>query len=840
MTSPESQPRYGRMRSDFSPEELAHAPGSPMAAGPGLGLAAPGSASSTPDSDRDTDSDRNRARSTDRDRASGSVSGRPRDERHPRRDGLTDDMGIGPDDLLPPPGPARHGPLTPVEVATVGLLGGLAVVLGVVSAIMPFFQSVFQMLAAVPIAMVTVRLRARSGVAVVAVTVLTALALGGATSAVTVAQAALGGAAVGALVRRRVGMTGAAIAGVALGAAVAALTDAALWLLSDLRDLVLESTRVSITGYLDLFGRWSVLAPITDWLTRVLNAALAWWYVVIPAGVLLGMAGMVLLAFWILRIVLARLRLGSDWDPLQAVLDRQTREDEDARGRSTDPASHAAPTGHTGHTGRGAAPAPAPLPVRLTGVRYRYPGAPTDAGPEADALRGIDLAIRSGEFAVIVGPNGSGKSTLSLVLAGADPSEGAVERPGSVGLGRPGGTALLAQRSELQMLGDTAAEDVLWGLSPEERAATDVRELLDLVGLAGLGEARTAHLSGGQLQRLALAGALARRPRLLLSDESTAMVDPAGRADLIRILSRLPARGTSVVHVTHDPEEAAGADRLIRMESGRVVSDVSREIRLRAAARSAPPEPRDPGILPGGPIDEGAPTAPAWVPPPGRQVEHLWADRVTQAYDVGTPWEHVVLHDISLIVSPGDALLITGGNGSGKTTLSRVLTGLVAPTWGRCTLGGTPVTQRVGDVAMSMQFARLQLQRPSVRSDILAAARAGSRQGDEGDPAEKDRLVRAAMEEVGLPPELERRGIDQLSGGQMRRVALAGLLASDPTAIVLDEPLAGLDAESRLLLIDALERRRRQGLAVLVISHDTDGLDRLCRRSLTLDEGVLS
>jgi energy-coupling factor transport system ATP-binding protein len=211
---------------------------------------------------------------------------------------------------------------------------------------------------------------------------------------------------------------------------------------------------------------------------------------------------------------------------------------------------------------------------------------------------------------------------------------------------------------------------------------------------------------------------------------------------------------------------------------------------------------------------------------------------------------------VSLIVSPGEAVLITGGNGSGKTTLSRLLTGLIAPTWGRCTLGGTPVAQRVGDVAMSMQFARLQLQRPSVRLDILAAARAGTGSGadagagtggsrgrrtdDTASRPEQDRLVRSAMDEVGLPRELERRGIDQLSGGQMRRVALAGLLASEPRVIILDEPLAGLDADSRLLLIDALERRRRRGMAIVVISHDTDGLDALCQRSLTLAEGTLS
>ncbi|MCI1642762.1 MAG: DUF2232 domain-containing protein [Actinomyces sp.] len=812
MTSQERQPRYGRMRSDYAPEELAGQPPSIVeAAAPSQGtgrLAEQGSSSST--------------------EAEAPAGGAPR---RPRR------HGQAPEPSMPtPPPPPRHGPLTPVEVATVGILGGLAVVLGVVSTILPFFQGLFQMLAAVPIAMVAVRLRPRGGVAAVAVTMLVALMLGGASSAVTVGEAALGGAVVGALLRRRVGLGAAAAAGLTLGGAIGAATLGVLWVLADLRDLVLESARVSVTGYLDLFGRWSVLTPLTDRLTRLVTLALDWWYVVVPAGVLLGVAGMVVLAFWILRIVLARLRLGSDWDPLQVVLDRQ--------------AGAARPTG----SGDDPASAPDPLPIRLSGVRYRYPGAPDTAG--ADALRDVDLEVRDGEFTVVVGPNGSGKSTLSLVLAGAEPSAGRVERPGPVGLGRRGGTALLAQRSELQMLGETVAEDVVWGLPPEERAEVDVEDLLALVGLEGLGAARTSHLSGGQLQRLALAGALARRPRLLLSDESTAMVDPAGRADLMRILGSLPARGTTVVHVTHDPVEARGADRLIRMEAGRVISDGP-------VASSDAPSGTDEGVPAPAPRGARAPAEPPapveatpeqpWPPAAGWSIEHLWADRITHAYDVGTPWEHVVLRDVSLIVSPGEAVLITGGNGSGKTTLSRLLTGLIAPTWGRCTLGGTPVAQRVGDVAMSMQFARLQLQRPSVRLDILAAARAGTGSGadagvrsrgrrtdDTASRPAQDRLVRSAMDEVGLPLELERRGIDQLSGGQMRRVALAGLLASEPRVIVLDEPLAGLDADSRLLLIDALERRRRRGLAIVVISHDTDGLDALCQRSLTLAEGTLS
>lgn len=402
----------------------------------------------------------------------------------------------------------------------------------------------------------------------------------------------------------------------------------------------------------------------------------------------------------------------------------------------------------------------------------------------------------------------------------------------------------MGQRSELLVLGQSVAEDVTWGMNAEHIAGLDLDELLERVGLAGLADADPRSLSGGQLQRLALAGALARSPRLLISDESTAMIDRAGRAEMLDLLASLPARGIAVVHITHDPAESARADRVVTIDGGRILSD------RRAGEGSAAADglridgAGDPPVSPApdAPTVSSVAGAPALI-----KAAHLWADRVAHTYDLGTPWEKPVLRDVSLILDPGQAMLITGDNGSGKTTLSRVLTGLLVPTWGRVTLGGRPMERCVGDVALSMQFARLQLQRPSVRSDILAAAGHGPRIGTGSvhrkgaiSREEGDRIVAEAMELVGLDPALATRGIDDLSGGQMRRVALAGLLASHPSVLILDEPMAGLDAASRDLLISVLDERRRAGLSILVISHDLEGMDSLCDTHGRLAEGVLS
>ncbi len=233
------------------------------------------------------------------------------------------------------------------------------------------------------------------------------------------------------------------------------------------------------------------------------------------------------------------------------------------------PAPADAPAGDGGARSRGddGGGLPAPVPASLVDVVVRYPG---QAGPALDHL---SLTVVPGELVAVVGDNGSGKSTLARVLAGREPAAGMVERPGPVGLGRAGGAAIVFQRPESQVLGVRVADDVVWGLGAGEAGGIDVDELLTRVGLGGFAPRETATLSGGELQRLAIAAALARRPALLVSDESTAMVDPSGRRALVALLHDLAAGGMAVIHVTHHPDEAAAADRVVTMAHGRVVSD---------------------------------------------------------------------------------------------------------------------------------------------------------------------------------------------------------------------------------------------------------------------------
>ena len=716
--------------------------------------------------------------------------------------------------------------LTPVEVATAGALSGLAVTFGLIAAVTPVFQLFFQVATAVPLAMVSLKLRPRAAVAAFASTILLAIAVGGVATAGRSFQAALVGLIIGFLHKKRASWL--PVSGIAAGLGViwGVGTGIAFWILSDLRTLGLESIRKTLDGILKLVGHIPHSGGFVDAGHQLGQWFVDWWWIWIPITRFIGVAFLVLAARWFLGAILSRISLDAGWDPLL-----------DAAARSADP--------------RDGAEASSPLPLTLTDVDFTYPGA------DHPALCGVTLSFGRPEFTVVVGHNGSGKSTLALLLAGAEPGSGT--RQGGGVLGAVGGTALVGQRSELLVLGQSVAEDVTWGMSAEQIDDLDLEELLERVGLAGLADADPRSLSGGQLQRLALAGALARSPRLLISDESTAMIDRAGRAEMLDLLASLPARGIAVVHITHDPAEAARADRVITINGGRVLSDVSGSSSIDEAvagnARPVTPEEESRGATRDVSKTREATTASsakeggerAWGTPTLTNTEHLWADRVAHTYDLGTPWEKPVLRDVSLILEPGQAMLITGDNGSGKTTLSRILTGLLVPTWGNVTLGGAPMERRVGDVALSMQFARLQLQRPSVRSDILAAAGHGPRIGSGAGRRKKglsredgDRIVAQAMNLVGLDPALASRGIDDLSGGQMRRVALAGLLASNPSVLILDEPMAGLDMASRELLISVLDERRRAGLSILVISHDLEGMDALCDTHRHLHEGVLA
>jgi energy-coupling factor transport system ATP-binding protein len=435
-----------------------------------------------------------------------------------------------------------------------------------------------------------------------------------------------------------------------------------------------------------------------------------------------------------------------------------------------------------------------PLPVVLTDVSYRYPGA------QHDALTPVNLTVDFGEHVAVTGANGSGKSTLMRILAGTTPTAGKVVRPGGVGLGQVGGTALVLQHPETQILGLRIADDVVWGL-PHGRQV-DIDHLLTEVGLGGMDDRDTAGLSGGELQRLAVASALARQPALLVADEVTTMVDQAGREAVINALNELTQHHRlGLVHITHYPSEAASADRIVRI----------------------------------GPESSPATTAAATAPEPLNderlsRTTILDIKNVSFDYAQGTVWARPALRNVSFSLSSGDGLLLCGDNGSGKSTLAWIMAGLLTPTTGECLLDGQPTPQQLGTVALCFQAARLQLLRGHAGAAVAALA---------GFSSTDNQNIQSALATVGLDAGIASVLVDRLSGGRLRRVALAGLLARSPRLLILDEPLAGLDIEAQADLIELLVRIRSMGQTIVVISHDVGSLAPLCPRTIRLEQGAL-
>lgn len=642
-------------------------------------------------------------------------------------------------------------------------MGALSAALAIVSVVVPFAGGV-SLLVTVPMGLLGYRYRLRVLLAAAFAAATIAFLISGISGFMVVLNCAYVGGLTGIIKRRGRGTPTVIAASIVAGIVSGLFIIAALLVLVRLRTLTFEAITANVDGVVSVMSQFEPFRESAAQTRAMFGTALQYWPVLMMGYAIFSIMVVSLVGWWVLGRVLERLAVIPDVHKLESL-------------------TEAGPV--------------APLPVRLTEARYRYPGA------DHDALRPVNLTIEAGEHVAVTGANGSGKTTLMLLLCGREPTSGVIDRPGAVGLGRLGGTAVVMQHPESQVLGTRVADDVVWGLPPGTR--TDVSGLLSEVGLAGMEERDTGGLSGGELQRLAVAAALARQPALLVADEITSMVDQRGRDALLGVLSGLAnRRSMALVHITHYNSEAQIASRTVNLSESLD--------NMVMVAHAAPPT-QTVTAAPRG----GAPV--------------LELSGVGHEYGSGTPWAKPALRDVSFTVNEGEGVLIHGGNGSGKSTLAWIMAGLTAPTTGSCLVRGRPAHEHVGDVAIAFQAARLQLLRSTVDLEVASAAGFS--------PYDTNRVV-AALATVGLDGSLARRRVDQLSGGQMRRVVIAGLLARWPQALILDEPLAGLDAASQRGLLRLLtDLRRNAGLTVVVISHDFGGLEELCPRTLHLDNGVM-
>jgi energy-coupling factor transport system ATP-binding protein len=425
--------------------------------------------------------------------------------------------------------------------------------------------------------------------------------------------------------------------------------------------------------------------------------------------------------------------------------------------------------------------------ARVDGLGFAYPDAD-------DALRDVSLALEPGEVVALLGPSGSGKSTLVRALAGLVPHfhggrfRGRVEVAGlDTRRARPadlaGTVAVVFQDPEDQVVMTRVENEIAFGLENLGVAPSEiwprVEEALDAVGVLHLWGRRVVELSGGELQRVCLAAALAVRPRLLLLDEPTSQLDPAGAA---RFFEAVAGLGVTVVLSEQRVARALSlADRVLFVEGGRLVLDARRDDavgwleaeRPRWLAASAPP-------------DEAALGDAA-----------LRVDRVTYAYGSGPP----AVVDASLAVRRGEIVALEGPNGSGKTTVAKLAAGLLEPARGTVT--------RSGRVAYLCQDPGRYLVRETALDEVALAV-----------GGDRDR-ARAALERAGLGWASDRHPRD-LSSGERERLGVAAVAVSEPDVLILDEPTRGVDPDRKAALAAWLADEATRGAAVLVVTHDAD------------------
>lgn len=481
------------------------------------------------------------------------------------------------------------------------------------------------------------------------------------------------------------------------------------------------------------------------------------------------------------------------------------------------------------------------VPVRLAHVTLRY--------GNSVALDDVTLEVCRGERVCVLGANGSGKSTLASVICGLlAPDEGDVELAGHAVCtgGVPDLAAyrdarrqlgLVFQNPDDQIVTSVVADDVAFGPEnlgvPRAQISARVARELRRVAMEKYAHADPSRLSGGQRQRVCIAGALAMEPAVLVLDEPSSLLDVRGRAAIMRVMGRLAAAGATLVHVTHFMDEALAADRVVVMQHGHVALEgtpdevfaaknaqviealgleMPFEARLAVALRQAGAAG---GAIaaPGTPSDE----KPAACVPAAEPLAIL-------ARDLGFSYgpDAQALDGVSLKVPARATTAIVGQTGSGKSTLLRLLCGLEAADAGSLTVCGINAATKRGRrqvrraVGYVMQHPERQLFAQTVAEDVAFGPR---NQGLSA--AEVERRVAHALDLVGLA---DRRDASpfELSGGQQRLAAIAGVLAMEPELLVLDEPTAGLDPRGRARLRALMADLAAHGVTLLQVTHSME------------------
>lgn len=504
------------------------------------------------------------------------------------------------------------------------------------------------------------------------------------------------------------------------------------------------------------------------------------------------------------------------------------------------------------------------------------------------AIDQVDLDIQEGQFIAVLGHNGSGKSTLAKHINGLlVPSEGTLwvdhmdtSSPEDIWKIRQK-AGMVFQNPDNQIIGTVVEEDVGFGPEnlgvPTEDIWKRVDESLEAVGMTAYRHHSPNKLSGGQKQRVAIAGVMAMRPKCIVLDEPTAMLDPNGRKEVLRAVRELNQKEkVTVILITHYMEEVVWADDVYVMDKGRIVMHgTPREIfsnvdQLKKYRLDVPQvtllayELKQAGL----PIDDGILTIDELVQVLEKkelQVPKTWEtskkvpeslisdekkekcekkslklEQVSYIYNPGTAYEMHALKDVNLEIPQGQFVGIIGHTGSGKSTLIQHFNGLMKPTQGKIYFEGQdiwaeqfPLRGLRSQVGLVFQYPEHQLFETDVLTDVCFGPK-----NQHLTQEECEKRAKEALEHVGLDESYYAKSPFELSGGQKRRVAIAGVLAMNPKVLILDEPTAGLDPMGRDEILDQIAQlHETRGITIILVSHSMEDIARYVDRIIVMNHG---
>ncbi|CCX89536.1 cobalt transport protein ATP-binding subunit [Clostridium sp. CAG:590] len=530
--------------------------------------------------------------------------------------------------------------------------------------------------------------------------------------------------------------------------------------------------------------------------------------------------------------------------------------------------------------------------IDIKNVTFEYFRRDEDGNVESmiEALKDVSLDVEKGQFVAILGRNGSGKSTLAKhINALLFPSEGEVivdgmdTEDGELRLKIRQTAGMVFQNPDNQIVGNLVEEDIAFGPEnlgiPTADIWNRVDEALDKTGMEAFRNQSPNHLSGGQKQRVAIAGVLAMHPKCIIFDESTAMLDPQGRRNIIDVARGLQQEyGITILLITHHMDEVLAADHVFVMKDGRIMGKgtpmeifaqhklleecglrlpvlyqyldfLEQEQIIDAVAyrnihnvedlitemtRRYQKEQADQTELPNDLIGE--------IQVDRNAGEGILLNHVSYVYNKGFADERIALNDVNLHITKGEFVAVIGHTGSGKSTLMQHLNGLYTATEGTVYYNGQDIAdhdfsikQLRQKVGLVFQYPEYQLFAETVEKDVCFGP-----ENMDISKVEAQKRAYEAIEAVGLPDTIYDCSPLQLSGGQKRRVAIAGILAMQPDYLVLDEPTAGLDPYSAEKLLEMLKDLQiRQGIAIILVSHSMEEVAEYADRIVVMDQGKI-